>query len=91
MLTLPDSIGNLEQLEILWAFNGKLRRLPDTIGDLQNLTYLGVHNNDLYNLPASIINLSSLEDINFSGNNFSFEDLTGDQQIFLNRCCEISE
>ena len=91
MLTLPDTIGNLEQLQILWAFSGKLRRLPDTIGNLQNLRQLYVDHNDLYNLPASIINLSSLESIDFGDNNFSFEDLTGTQQIFLNRCCEISE
>ena len=35
--SLPDSVGNLQNLLGLWVFNNRLESLPDSVGNLQNL------------------------------------------------------
>eukprot|EP00944_MAST-04C_sp_MAST-4C-sp1_P015100 g15100.t1 len=58
--SLPDSVGNLQNLLELKVFNNRLKSLPDRVGNLQNLLLLYVFNNRLESLPDSVGNLQSL-------------------------------
>lgn len=51
---IPDSIGNLEHLEVLNLSTNILSSLPDSIGLLLNLKVLNVSGNKLKKLPDSI-------------------------------------
>jgi len=57
---LPDSIGDLKQLEILHAYDTKLEQIPSIIGNLSRLTVLNLNSNRLKALPKEIGNLQSL-------------------------------
>jgi len=58
--SLPDSIGNLTNLEKLNVEHNKLTSLPDSIGNLINLKKLLLSNNTLTGLPDSICDLKNL-------------------------------
>ncbi len=61
MRTLPDSIGDLENLHILDLSINSLTILPESIGNLDKLNELDVNNNQLATLPASLGNLVNLQ------------------------------
>ena len=61
LLTLPESIGNLQSIQKLYLDDNKFRNLPETIGDLRFLKELGLSNNNLTRLPESIGDLQSLQ------------------------------
>ena len=58
--TLPDSIGNLAQLERFDIEGKSFLSLPETIGNLSNLTKLYLYNTRIKTLPGSIENLVNL-------------------------------
>ncbi|MGO4773890.1 leucine-rich repeat domain-containing protein [Flavobacterium sp. W22_SRS_FK3] len=58
---LPASIGNLEQLKILYLHSNKLSDLPSELGNLRNLTELGLSSNQLKVIPEDIGNLTQLK------------------------------
>jgi len=60
LTTLPESIGNLTNLEQLWLSLSKLTTLPENIGNLKKLGELWLYNNNLTSLPESIGNLTNL-------------------------------
>jgi Leucine-rich repeat (LRR) protein len=60
---LPDSIGNLINLEELYIFNNLITKLPDSIGFLKSLKILYTNDNRLEALPESIGKLSKLESL----------------------------
>ncbi|EQB60497.1 cytoplasmic membrane protein [Vairimorpha apis BRL 01] len=60
LTTLPDNIGNLSNLEILYVNNNYLESLPTTIYKLQNLIILDIKNNNLILLPDNICFLKNL-------------------------------
>ena len=64
---LPDSIGNLKNLDTLIIradnFSGVLKELPSTIGGLESLETLYLKNVNLTTLPSSIGSLSKLRSI----------------------------
>jgi hypothetical protein len=66
--SLPDSIGNLNNLQYLILSNNKLEYLPDSIGNLINLQILSLNNNKLEYLPDSIGNLSNLQILSLNNN-----------------------
>jgi Leucine-rich repeat (LRR) protein len=69
LTTLPDSIGNLTNLEKLILDNNQLTTLPNSIGNLTNLETLFLDNNQLTTtLPDSIENLTNLEDLYLDNN-----------------------
>jgi hypothetical protein len=68
---LPDSIGNLVNLQGLYLYSNQLTCLPDSIGNLVNLQKLYLTNNRLTNLPDSIGNLVNLQELWLYQNNFS--------------------
>ena len=51
LISLGDSIGNLENLYFLDLGYNKLTSIPESICDLENLTYLWLFNNNLESLP----------------------------------------
>ena len=65
---LPDSIGKLVNLEILYLGANQLSSLPDSIGNMTNLKRLDLTNNQLTSLPESIGRLTNLEELYLTGN-----------------------
>jgi internalin A len=65
---LPESIGQLPQLQTLYLSNNKLTILPDSLGQLTQLTELNLSNNQLKALPHSLGQLTQLTELNLSNN-----------------------
>ena len=53
--TLPDCIGNLENIESLDLHNNSLTAIPNSLGKLSKLRHLDVSSNQLPNLPMEAI------------------------------------
>ncbi len=68
LLSLPESIENLESLRILQLYKNQLTTLPESIGELKALTGLYLHSNNLTYLPESLGNLISLKELELSNN-----------------------
>jgi len=90
---LPETIGNLINLQMLNLFYNQLQVLPETIGNLVNLRELELSWNQLQVLPETICNLVNLRELNLGKNQnlfqqefpaviFSFENL---QKLDLSR------
>lgn len=69
---LPDSIGNLTDLEILYLDSNKLTSIPSSIRRLKFLRELRLVDNHLSSLPKTMSELKSLKILNLDGNNFDF-------------------
>ena len=63
LTSIPESIGELNNLEYLYLSFNQLTSLPESIGDLSNLEYLYLSQNQLTSLPENIGNLSSLNEL----------------------------
>ncbi|SNT69643.1 leucine-rich repeat domain-containing protein [Psychrobacter sp. LV10R520-6] len=61
--TLPESIGNLPNLEILKIRSTYLDKLPDNIGSLKTLKELTITSHHLKQLPQTIGGLTSLTEL----------------------------
>ncbi|MCD8008845.1 MAG: leucine-rich repeat domain-containing protein, partial [Clostridiales bacterium] len=59
--TLPDSIGNLSNLQVFYISNTQIGTLPDSIGNLSNLQVLYISNTQINALPEFIGSLSNLQ------------------------------
>ena len=57
--TIPDSIGNLTNLQTLRILGASLITLPESIGNLPNLQSLDISGNSLTTLPDWIGNLTN--------------------------------
>ena len=60
---IPESIGNLNSLEILDLSSTQLIVLPESIGNLSSLQRLNLRSTQLRKLPESIGNLNSLQSL----------------------------
>ena len=78
---LPDSIGKLVNLEILYLGDNQLSSLPDSIGKLTNLKRLDLSGNQLTSLPDSIDKLNKLEELYLNGNKISKEEIKKIQSL----------
>jgi Leucine-rich repeat (LRR) protein len=66
--SLPESIGDLNNLTSLQLQNNKLTLLPESIGNLNNLTSLQLQNNKLTTLPLTLTKLNKLSFISLNDN-----------------------
>ena len=88
LTSLPENIGNLNNLKELDLKNNSIGVLPDNITFLDSLLILRLHNNLLSKLPAEIGNLINLEELYLSGNQLtlipeSIGSLQNIQKLFL--------
>jgi len=93
LTTLPDSIGNLTNLNTLnlggnkYLGGNQLTTLPKSIGNLNNLNELYLENNQLTTLPDSIENLTNLTHLYLNDNPISADELERIQALLPN--CDI--
>ncbi len=71
---VPESIGNLTNLEELYLNFNKLESLPKSIGNLTNLKELYLNFNKLESLPENIEYLINLKELYLYGNPISDEE-----------------
>jgi Leucine-rich repeat (LRR) protein len=64
--TLPDSIGNLTNLEDFHC-SAHIKSLPDSIGNLKNLRKLDLHFSLIEKMPDSLGDLQSLTELSLEG------------------------
>ena len=60
LTTLPESVGNMENLGILYVDRNSLTSLPNSITNLSNLLYLVMSFNNITHLPDDIGSLTNL-------------------------------
>ena len=65
---LPESLGQLMQLQTLKLDNNKLTALPESLGQLKQLQSLSLGNNRLTALPECLGQLKQLQSLDVSGN-----------------------
>ena len=68
LTSLPESIGQLEQLSHLDLQSNQLTSLPESIGQLQQLSYLDLQSNQLTSLPECIGQLQQLSHLDLQSN-----------------------
>lgn len=66
--TVPDEIGNLQNLTNLVLHSNAIKKLPSTIGKLSKLKVLDCSRNKLEELPAETENLPQLMTVNLCSN-----------------------
>jgi len=72
IITLPESIGNLDFIKELNLINNSIEILPESFTHMESLLILKLHNNMLSSLPENIGNLELLEEFFLSGNQITF-------------------
>ncbi len=87
---LPEAIGNLSSLEILWCIKNRLEVIPESIGGLRSLKQLWMNDNQLDFLPDSFGNLKSLKILALIRNKFknlpdSIGNLSSLEILWLNK------
>lgn len=87
--SIPNEIGNLENLRSLFLNGNNLTDIPPSIGNLSNLDRLALNSNRLYSIPDEIGNLSNLKWLILSDNNIStlpssIGNLSSLTELFLN-------
>jgi Leucine-rich repeat (LRR) protein len=65
---LPESLGQLTQLQTLNLFDNQLTALPESLGQLTQLQSLNLSRNQLTALPESLGKLTQLQTLNLSYN-----------------------
>jgi Leucine-rich repeat (LRR) protein len=68
LISLPNSIGRLQQLQTLHFGNNKITTFPDTIVALVNLNTLVFQNNQICHFPEKMGNLTKLTFLNCADN-----------------------
>jgi len=95
LTTFPDTICNLESLEILDLSSNNIETLPENFSNLKKLKTLILEFNNFKVLPKSLFGLESLEDLNIASNeNLSFipveiENLQNLKKLDLSFCCNL--
>ena len=69
--TLPENIGNYQNLTHIILHNNILRTLPESIGNLRNLKYLILFKNHLRKLPHTVCDLVGLKEMSITSNSIS--------------------
>lgn len=61
LVSIPENIGQLTGLRVLWLTQNKIKALPESFGNLKLLKELLMQWNEITSLPDSIVNLDKLE------------------------------
>ncbi len=95
---LPESIGQLANLQQLILHSNQLLELPESLGQLASLQTLSIHSNRLSALPESLGQLASLQQLYMSNNQLSalpdsLSQLTSLQKLYVfdNQLLKLSE
>ena len=70
LTSLPPSVGQLRQLEVLSANKNSLSSLPVTLSFCENLRELNLKDNKLNRVPSVVLRLPHLKDLRRLGNPF---------------------
>jgi Leucine-rich repeat (LRR) protein len=71
LITIPNEISNLINLQKLYLCDSNLTTIPKEIGNLINLHTLCMYNNKLTTIPAEIGNLINLKELYLYNNNLT--------------------
>ena len=71
LTSLPDTLGDLDDLLVITAVNNQIVSLPESISDLEKIQTIEFGTNAIGNVPEYIGNLSSLGYLDLSENNIS--------------------
>lgn len=63
IIEVPDTVGNLHQLQALSLSDNLIEVLPSSIARLSNLKTLSLHKNRIRHLPRDIITLKNLVEV----------------------------
>ena len=66
--TIPETIGNLDSLDMIYFFENEIESVPESIGNLINLRFLDLGRNNISNIPDTIWGLENLTTLNFQEN-----------------------
>ena len=59
---IPQSIGKLKSLKVLYLYNNLICQMPPSLGNLSNLEWLNLSSNMLTgNIPRQLVDITSLE------------------------------
>jgi leucine-rich repeat protein SHOC2 len=86
-IKLPESIGNLANLQHLLLIKSKLSSLSDSFGNLSSLEILNLQCNQLSSLPKSFGNLSHLIDLDLYENQLTCLPDKFGSLVSLEECC----
>ena len=86
---IPESIGQLRNLQQLWLSYNQIKKIPESIGQLNNLQQLWLCKNQIEEIPESIGQLKNLQQLWLSGNQIkkipeSIGQLVNLQELWLN-------
>jgi Leucine-rich repeat (LRR) protein len=84
--SLPESIGNLQNLKKLTLKGNQLEEVPESIGQLTELRTLDLSNNNLTSLPEEIGNCRNLKSVVLKGNNIPGDELSRIQAMLPDKC-----
>ena len=66
--TIPESIGSLDSLDMIYFFENEINSIPESIGNLNKLTFLDLGRNNISDIPDTIWDLENLTTLNFQEN-----------------------
>ena len=72
LTSLPESIGQLQNLSVFNVEGNRLGSLPESIAQLQKLSMLFLNNNRLASLPESLGQLQNLRELQVANNQLAF-------------------
>lgn len=87
---VPDTIGNLSQLQALNLCDNRIEKIPSSVARLHNLKTLSLHRNGIRTLPPELISLKNLTELSLRENPLVERFVQGKQiQSFGVRQCNL--
>lgn len=80
---MPNSIGNLKELELVNFGSNKLTELPDSFSNFPKIWKLNLDENQLKKIPANFATLQSLKDLSVAKNKIT--EVEADALMQLNQ------
>lgn len=87
---LPETMGNLKKLEVLYIANGEIRDLPQSLANLTELTDLELYNCRLDRFPEALKKMTGVIALNMSNTTIKGDDDTNQMVEGLNALAKSS-